>query len=154
MTIDYQVQLQGTIVACNILEDGKFFVTLAASSPFDIGELEQRVEFIHELEPTNPYDEIEVYSDRFISHRDRVIDGCCFTFESNRIPTLMGSFREMNYNDEAIGKPARVLGKLEKMKGGNVVLYFHLVDDGVARPRTQFQIEEEEGYAGLVDETF
>lgn len=151
--IDYKTELTGTISDCSLVSSGKSFITLQLDSPYDLEQLEHKIDLIKELPPENPWEEVEVFSDRYTIYKDRVIDGCNALFETNNIPSLKGSFRDLDYDDQAIGKRARVLGKLERMRGGNVCLFFHLVDDA-PRPLTQFEIEEQEDYTGLVDEDF
>ena len=146
MNVNKVVELTGTIVDCNLIDDKKFFVELNADTPYDLEDVERRAEFIKELQPENPWDEDEVYSDNYYIHKDRVTKGCSILFESINVPTLKGSFRDIRSNDEALYKRARVLGAFQRMKGGNIVIQFHLIDDGAPL----VSASDEEDYASWV----
>ena len=151
------VEVTGTILDCNLIEDDKFFVNLIPDDPSILSEVEQRVEQLKSEPNPDPFAgdafDFDEFSkpDNFYIYKDKVTKGCNFTFESINIPSLKGLYRDIDSNDQAIYKRARVLGSLTKMKGGNVCLFFHLVDS-VHELMTSFDEEMEDASKPLEDD--
>ena len=132
----------GTILDCNLIDEGQFFVHLLPDDPTVLVELERMVEDYKnepDLDPaSNRYD--EKHSDNYIVFEDKVIDGCNIVYQTLNVPALKGGLREINSNDEAIYKRARVLGALHKYKGGNIGVVFTIVESQ-PEPLTNFELE-------------
>lgn len=153
------VEVSGLLVDCNLLEDkGKYFVHIIPESPAVIEDIERRIfELKNEPEenlPGPPEEDFE--SDEWFNHKDRYLRRTgmstyaysTLAFESDRPPSIKGCLQDYQSNEEfpllSRSHQVRVLGKLQKMRGGNVVLLFHLVD---AVPF----FDDDEDYTGSVD---
>ena len=82
--------------------------------------LEHRLRFedplLRELEYRNHY-------------QDRLFDGAKIVFETLRKPCLKGNLKNVQYDDELIGKFVEVVGHIQILKGGNAFLSVHLIDE-------------------------
>ena len=161
MSIDTRVEVSGLLVDCNLYEDGKYFVHLIPDKEFEkIDEILRRAEQLKEAPkenlPSPPEEDIE--SDRWFQHLDRIHirtgmatqNTCSLAFESDLPPHLKGCLQDYQSNEElprySDAHRVRVLGNLKLMKGGNVVLFFHLVDEV-----PYFNDDENEDFTGSVD---
>ena len=83
--------------------------------------LEHRFEdpLLSEMEYTNHY-------------QDRLFDGAKIVFETLRKPSLTGNLKNVQYDDELIGKFVEVVGHIQILKGGNAFLSVHLIDEAAS----------------------
>jgi hypothetical protein len=144
MTIDNSVEVSGLLVDCNLYEDGKYFVHIIPDQSQE--KIDEILRLADELKaapkeqlPCPPEEDIE--SDYYTKYLDRIhirtgmatLNRCSLAFESDYPPHLKGCLQDYQSNEElprySDAHRVRVLGKLKLMKGGNVVLHFHLVDE-------------------------
>ena len=80
--------------------------------------LEHRFEdpLLSEMEYTNHY-------------QDRLFDGAKIVFETLRKPSLTGNLKNVQHDDELIGKFVEAVGHIQILKGGNAFLSVHLIDE-------------------------
>jgi len=83
-----------------------------------IEALENRFEdpLLSEMEYTNHY-------------QDRLFDGAKIVFETLRKPCLTGNLKNVQHDDELIGKFVEAVGHIQILKGGNAFLSVHLIDE-------------------------
>ena len=158
--INQVVEVTGTIMDCNLVEDGKSYVYLMPDDPSVLWELENRTEDLRNqaendalLNPSDNQwaDDFTEHSENYTVYPDKVVRETEVMFESINVPALKGMFRDIASNDEALYKRARVLGSLNRMKGGNICVFFHLVDE-VPEKLTQFDREIEDAAEPLNDD--
>ena len=153
------VEVKGLLVDCNLLEDkDKYYVHIIPESPATIEDIERKIfQLKGEPEENLPgAPEEDFHSDEWFNHKDRYLrptgmatySPSTLSFESDRPPSIKGCLTDFQSNEEfprlSHSHQVRVLGKLQRMRGGNVVLLFHLVD---AVPF----FEDDEDYTGSVD---
>ena len=80
--------------------------------------LEHRFEdlLLSEMEYTNYY-------------QDRLFDGAKIVFETLRKPCLTGNLKNVQHDEELIGKFVEAVGHIQILKGGNAFLSVHLIDE-------------------------
>ena len=161
MTIDNSVEVSGLLVDCNLYEDGKYFVHIIPDQ--EAHKIDEILRLAEELKaapkeqlPGPPEENIE--TDRYFKYLDRIHirtgmasqNTSSLAFESDLPPYLKGCLQDYQSNDElprySDAHRVRVLGKLKLMKGGNVVLHFHLVDEV-----PYLNDDEDEDFTGSVD---
>ena len=62
-------------------------------------------------------------------HQDRLFDGAKIVFETLRKPSLTGSLKRVQSDEELIGKFVEAVGHIQILKGGNAFLSVHLIDE-------------------------
>ena len=161
MKIKNDVEVSGLLVDCNLYEDGKYFIHIIPDQEYEkINEIKRLADELkaapQEQLPGPP--EENIGSDNYFKYLDRIHvrtgiateDRCTLAFESDRPPHLKGCLRNYQSNKElptySDAHRVRVLGKLRLMKGGNVVLYFHQVDEVPF-----FGRDNDEDFTGSVD---
>ena len=62
-------------------------------------------------------------------YQDRLFDGVKIVFETLRKPCLTGNLKNVQHDDELIGKFVEAVGHIQILKGGNAFLSVHLIDE-------------------------
>ena len=122
------IRVRGWISTANLINPRKLFtdelpryyLAIQPEDPIVFDELQEQVDQ-RKLEAETPYSSTE-------SVADEIFNGCEVIFQTTIEPRLEDGLKDIQHDDEFIGKFVQVVGHIHILEAGNAMFSMHIVE--------------------------